>query len=221
MAVPKGQGAAGLAARGESGWADAGPWRSRRSHASLRASPAHPTAGLGTVITPPPPCRDAWQRPCQGRGQQAALPLHCPRDAGGTRGGYCTARSHHCARDVPQAGTDPTPSVSLPRYVPGEPPRGPSPPGRRQQGHDRGHPVRPALQIGAEIPRGTPAAPPHGSPGGHHRHPETHGTVGSVTAHSSLQLARPAAPAQGDGTGWGRQHTGKLRGVAMAAAAPK
>ena len=114
VAVPKGRGAAWPAAPSESGWAYAGARRSQRSQASFRASPACPAAGPGTVTVPSPLCWDAWQHPCQGRGHWAALPLHCPRDASGTQRGYCTAKSHHCARDVPQAGTDPIPSVSPP-----------------------------------------------------------------------------------------------------------
>lgn len=45
VAVPKGQGAAWPAARGESGRADAGAWRSHRSQALLRAFLSRPTAG--------------------------------------------------------------------------------------------------------------------------------------------------------------------------------
>lgn len=119
----KGRGAAWPAAQGESGWADAGARRSHCSQASLQASPARPTAGRGTVAVPSPPCRDAWQHRCQGRGHQAALPLNCPRDAGGTQGGHCTTKSrHHHASDVPQAGTDPIPSVSPPSMSPGSHP---------------------------------------------------------------------------------------------------
>lgn len=52
VAVRKGWGAAWPAARGESGQADAGAWRSHRSQALLQASPFRPAAGRGTVTVP-------------------------------------------------------------------------------------------------------------------------------------------------------------------------
>lgn len=122
----------------------------------------------------------------------------------------------------PKLGQTPSPLSPL-RYVPGEPPRGPSPPGRREQGQDRGHPVRPALQIRAEIPRRTPAAPPHSGPRGHHQHPNTPQDPQHSQEGDSPQAARgwPVQQPRHRETGRGRRCTGKLRGVAMEAAAPK
>lgn len=150
-------------------------------------------------------------------------PPGCPAPELSTRCWWYPGRALHnkeppppCQRR-PASWDRPHPLCLPPQYVPWEPPHGPSPPGRRQQGQDRGHPVRPALQIRAEIPRGTPATPPCSGRRDRHQHPR-HGQEGDgpQPAHSwpgqQPQHGETAQDGEGDAQGsskglrWRQQH---------------
>lgn len=173
-----------------------------------------PLPGSPPSIPVPP---RSWTRDCHcarmpssthARAEAIRLPCPCfaqemlvvPRE------GIAQQRATTMPGMSPKLGQTPSPpSVSW--YVLGEPPHGPSPTGRWQQGQDRGQTVHPALQVRAKIPETTPAAPPHCGPRDLHRENHQHPNAPQDPYHGqertvpiSPQLARPADPAQKDRT---------------------